>query len=42
MNSFRLEQILGSGAYATVRRGVHKKTKESYAIKIYEKSKLHD
>lgn len=42
MNNFKLESILGTGSYATVRLSVDKASKEKFAIKIYDKSKLTD
>lgn len=42
MTNFKLDSILGTGSYATVRMSTDKITKQKYAIKIYEKSKLND
>lgn len=42
MGNFKLETILGTGSFATVRLGMEKSSKERYAIKIYEKMKLND
>lgn len=37
-----LQEVLGSGATATVRIGRDKKTSKQFAVKIYEKYKLVD
>eukprot|EP01130_Rhizamoeba_saxonica_P013767 TRINITY_DN5917_c0_g1_i2.p1 TRINITY_DN5917_c0_g1~~TRINITY_DN5917_c0_g1_i2.p1 ORF type:complete len:455 (-),score=116.50 TRINITY_DN5917_c0_g1_i2:133-1497(-) len=36
-NDFILEEEIGSGAFSTVHRGIHKQTKEMVAIKIIDK-----
>lgn len=42
LEDYQLVRLLGSGAYATVKLGQHKKTKQKVAIKIYPKYKLND
>ena len=42
MGNYKLDQILGSGSYATVRLSTDKHSKEKFAIKIYDKLKLND
>lgn len=40
LEDFVIGRIIGQGAYAVVRMGLHKITEKCVAIKIYEKSKL--
>jgi len=42
LEDYQIQRILGSGAYATVKMAVNKKTKKRVAIKIYPKYKLND
>eukprot|EP00347_Sterkiella_histriomuscorum_P019679 403340700 len=42
IEDYQLIRLLGSGAYATVKLGQNKKTKQKVAIKIYPKYKLND
>jgi hypothetical protein len=42
LEDYQLVRLLGSGAYATVKLGQNKKTKQKVAIKIYPKYKLND
>lgn len=35
-------KLIGKGAYAEVKEGIHKLTKDKVALKIYEKSRLYD
>jgi hypothetical protein len=42
LNEFEFGTKLGEGAYAIVRQCVHKKTRDSMAIKVYDKYKLND
>lgn len=42
LENYAIGRQLGQGAYAVVRLGTHKATKEKVAIKSYEKSKLLD
>ncbi len=42
LEDYQLVRLLGSGAYATVKLGQHKKSKNKVAIKIYPKYKLND
>lgn len=39
---YRLGKVLGQGAYAVVKEGVHKSLGSSLAVKIYDKYKLVD
>ena len=39
---FQIIRILGSGAYAQVKLGQHKQSKQRVAIKVYPKHKLND
>lgn len=40
LEDFVIGKVIGQGAYAVVRIGLHKSTDKCVAIKIYEKSKL--
>ena len=42
LSSYEIGRTLGKGAYAIVKVCTNKITKERYAVKIYEKSKLND
>ncbi|CDW78707.1 protein kinase domain containing protein [Stylonychia lemnae] len=42
LEDYQLIRLLGSGAYATVKLGQNKKSKQKVAIKIYPKYKLND
>ena len=42
LEDYQFIRLLGSGAYATVKLGQHKKSKNKVAIKIYPKYKLND
>lgn len=42
IEDYQMIRHLGSGAYATVKLGQNKKTKQKVAIKIYPKYKLND
>ena len=35
-------KLIGQGAYAIVKEVIHKKNKERFAVKIYDRSKLKD
>ena len=39
---YRLEQEIGKGSFASVKKAIHKITGEKFAIKIYDKSRLVD
>jgi len=39
-NSYELGKVLGEGAFAVVREARHRRTKESYAVKVVTKAKL--
>lgn len=40
MDEYVISKIIGTGAYAVVRIGLHKPTNKKVAIKVYDKSKL--
>lgn len=40
--SYKLGKVLGQGAYAIVKEGIHKPTGISVAIKVYDKYKIMD
>ena len=42
LDDYQLVRLLGSGAYATVKLGQNKRTKQKVAVKIYPKYKLND
>jgi MAP/microtubule affinity-regulating kinase len=42
IENYALGKHLGQGAYAAVKMGTHRATKQRYAIKTYEKAKLSD
>jgi serine/threonine protein kinase len=37
---YKIEGVIGQGAFATVRKGKHRETKERIAIKILSKKKM--
>lgn len=39
---YDFKETLGSGTFATVKLGVHKKTGEKFAIKVIDKSNIGD
>ena len=42
IEQYRLEQEIGKGSFASVKKAIHKITGEKFAIKIYDKSRLVD
>ncbi len=42
LENYKFGSQIGQGAYAIVRKALHRKTNKSYAIKIYDKTKLTD
>lgn len=42
MEDFELGELLGQGAYATVRKAVHRPTRQVVAVKTYERGRLND
>jgi hypothetical protein len=42
IEDFRIQRVLGSGAYATVKLATHERSKRRVALKIYPVSKLFD
>ena len=42
LSKYEIKQTLGKGSYAIVKLAINKNTKEKFAIKIYDKSKLND
>jgi len=42
MDDFELGELLGQGAYATVRKAVHRPTRQVVAVKTYERGRLND
>ena len=42
LDDFRIQRVLGSGAYATVKLAVHERSKKKFALKIYPAQKLQD
>jgi len=40
IDDYTIGKVIGTGAYAVVRVGMNKKTKQKIAVKIYEKMKL--
>jgi serine/threonine protein kinase len=42
LNDFKIQRVLGCGAYATVKLAVHDRSKKKFALKIYPAQKLQD
>ena len=40
LDDFRVQRVLGTGAYATVKLATHEKTKKRVALKLYPLEKL--
>ena len=40
LDEFRIQRVLGTGAYAVVKLATHEATKKRVALKIYEGNKL--
>lgn len=41
-DAYSLGKVIGSGSYSVVREGVHKRSKEKFAIKCIKRSELSD